>query len=53
MGYRFHLENAGKLAKRDEPPAFVPCTPKGVLELLKRSGTIRPPGPPPPPPSHT
>jgi len=37
----FHSENAGKLAKRDEAPLFVPCTPKGIIELLKHNGTSR------------
>jgi len=36
----FHSENAGKLAKRDEAPLFVPCTPKGIIELLKHNGGL-------------
>ncbi len=32
----FHPHNAGLLALRR--PAFVPCTPKGVMELLRRTG---------------
>ncbi|KAJ3295134.1 tetrahydrofolate synthase [Borealophlyctis nickersoniae] len=34
----FHSLNIGQLAKRDHEPLFEPCTPKGVIELLKHSG---------------
>ncbi|CAG8559950.1 12469_t:CDS:10 [Funneliformis mosseae] len=34
----FHAINIGNLAKRNCIPLFSPCTPKGILELLKRSG---------------
>ncbi|KJE92827.1 mthfd1 protein [Capsaspora owczarzaki ATCC 30864] len=34
----FHTLNVGKLAKSGETPLFVPCTPKGCMELLKRAG---------------
>jgi len=34
----FHSANVGKLAKKDSTPSFVPCTPKGVLELIKSTG---------------
>ncbi|CAB4486814.1 FTHFS-domain-containing protein [Rhizophagus irregularis] len=34
----FHAINLGNLAKRNCEPLFLPCTPKGILELLKRSG---------------
>ncbi|KAJ8330975.1 tetrahydrofolate synthase [Batrachochytrium dendrobatidis] len=34
----FHSTNIGQLVKRDQHHAFVPCTPKGVVELLRRSG---------------
>lgn len=34
----FHPLNIGALAMRGRDPVFVPCTPKGCLELLKRSG---------------
>ena len=34
----FHPENIGKLAMKGHEPLFVPCTPKGCVELLKRSG---------------
>lgn len=34
----FHPLNIGMLAMRGRDPLFVPCTPKGCLELLKRSG---------------
>ena len=34
----FGAANIGELAKRDGHPLFVPCTPQGVMELLKQSG---------------
>ncbi|GAB2296561.1 Bifunctional protein FolD 2 [Dionaea muscipula] len=34
----FHPLNIGKLAMKGRDPLFQPCTPKGCLELLKRSG---------------
>ncbi|GAB4818928.1 hypothetical protein N2152v2_005974 [Parachlorella kessleri] len=34
----FHPLNIGALAMRGRDPTFVPCTPKGCLELLKRTG---------------
>ncbi|ODH16243.1 hypothetical protein ACO22_06371 [Paracoccidioides brasiliensis] len=34
----FGAVNIGELAKRGGKPLFVPCTPKGVMELLKVSG---------------
>jgi 5,10-methylene-tetrahydrofolate dehydrogenase/methenyl tetrahydrofolate cyclohydrolase len=34
----FHPENIGKLAMKGHEPLFAPCTPKGCIELLKRSG---------------
>lgn len=34
----FHPLNIGCLAMRGRNPKFVPCTPKGCIELLKRSG---------------
>eukprot|EP00899_Mesostigma_viride_P022656 jgi/Mesvir1/3575/Mv12038-RA.1 len=34
----FHPINIGRLAMRGRDPLFVPCTPKGCLELLLRSG---------------
>ncbi|KAF8057282.1 FOLD2 [Scenedesmus sp. PABB004] len=34
----FHPTNIGSLAMRGRAPLFVSCTPKGCLELLKRSG---------------
>ncbi|KAL2510559.1 Bifunctional protein FolD 2 [Abeliophyllum distichum] len=33
----FHPLNIGKLAMKGREPLFVPCTPKGCIELLKRS----------------
>lgn len=32
----FHPENMGNLAMNNRTPLFIPCTPKGCLELLKR-----------------
>lgn len=40
MYLRFHAINLGNLAKRNCEPLFLPCTPKGILELLKRSGIL-------------
>ncbi|KAG9140523.1 hypothetical protein Leryth_022144 [Lithospermum erythrorhizon] len=34
----FHPLNIGKLAMKGREPLFLPCTPKGCLELLTRSG---------------
>ncbi|KAJ3118800.1 tetrahydrofolate synthase [Phlyctochytrium bullatum] len=34
----FHSYNIGLLAKKDNEPMFVPCTPKGVLYLLDEVG---------------
>ena len=34
----FHSENIGKLTKKDTEPFFVPCTPKGIIQLIKASG---------------
>ncbi|KAI3760037.1 hypothetical protein L1987_50425 [Smallanthus sonchifolius] len=34
----FHPLNIGKLAMKGRDPLFLPCTPKGCIELLKRSG---------------
>ncbi|KAF5022130.1 hypothetical protein F66182_5814, partial [Fusarium sp. NRRL 66182] len=34
----FGTKNIGELAKRGGKPLFVPCTPKGVMVLLKESG---------------
>ncbi|ORZ03198.1 formate--tetrahydrofolate ligase-domain-containing protein [Syncephalastrum racemosum] len=31
----FHAVNIGNMAKRSGEPLFLPCTPKGILELLK------------------
>ncbi|KAL0082497.1 c-1-tetrahydrofolate synthase [Phycomyces blakesleeanus] len=31
----FHALNVGKMAKRSTTPLFLPCTPKGIIELLK------------------
>ena len=34
----FHPINLGRLAQKGRTPTFVPCTPAGVIELLKRAG---------------
>jgi methylenetetrahydrofolate dehydrogenase (NADP+)/methenyltetrahydrofolate cyclohydrolase/formyltetrahydrofolate synthetase len=34
----FGTKNIGELAKRGGKPLFIPCTPQGVMELLKQSG---------------
>lgn len=34
----FHPMNLGRLAQKGRDPYFVPCTPAGVIELLKRAG---------------
>jgi len=34
----FHPVNIGKLAQKGRTPSFVPCTPAGVIELLRRTG---------------
>lgn len=34
----FGASNIGELAKRNGKPRFVPCTPRGVMELLNESG---------------
>ena len=34
----FGAVNIGELAKRGGTPYFIPCTPKGVMELLRASG---------------
>ncbi|KAL4621871.1 hypothetical protein ACB092_06G259200 [Castanea dentata] len=36
----FHPLNIGRLAMRGREPLFVPCTPKGCIELLHRYGII-------------
>jgi len=34
----FHPVNIGKLAQKGRTPSFIPCTPAGVIELLKSTG---------------
>ncbi|CAO3592030.1 unnamed protein product [Absidia cylindrospora] len=34
----FHCLNVGNMVKRNAQPDFLPCTPKGVMELLKSTG---------------
>ncbi|CAG8720503.1 23432_t:CDS:10 [Cetraspora pellucida] len=37
---RFHAYNIGRLAKRNCDPLFLPCTPKGIIELLNQTGIM-------------
>ncbi|GAA5804519.1 hypothetical protein HPULCUR_010017 [Helicostylum pulchrum] len=34
----FHAINIGNMAKRTSEPLFLPCTPKGIIHLLKSTG---------------
>ncbi|KAI8973692.1 formate--tetrahydrofolate ligase-domain-containing protein [Mycotypha africana] len=34
----FHAVNIGNMAKRQGEPLFLPCTPKGIIHLLKSTG---------------
>lgn len=34
----FHPLNLGRLAQKGRDPFFTPCTPSGIMELLRRSG---------------
>ncbi|KAG0174715.1 tetrahydrofolate synthase [Apophysomyces sp. BC1015] len=34
----FHIVNTGNLAKKAGQPLFLPCTPKGIIEILKSTG---------------
>ncbi|KAF7725240.1 tetrahydrofolate synthase [Apophysomyces ossiformis] len=34
----FHAINIGNMAKKSGEPLFLPCTPKGIIELLKSTG---------------
>ena len=36
----FQSINIGELAKRGGSPLFIPCTPKGIMRLLKESGVV-------------
>ena len=36
--YRLHESNAGKLSRGDFDGCIFPCTPRGCLELIKKSG---------------
>ncbi|KAG1468878.1 hypothetical protein G6F56_003583 [Rhizopus delemar] len=35
----FHAFNIGNMTKKDSTPLFLPCTPKGIIHLLKSTGT--------------
>ncbi|KAL1923344.1 uncharacterized protein VTP21DRAFT_8324 [Calcarisporiella thermophila] len=34
----FHAENIGNMTKRKANPMFLPCTPKGIVELIRHVG---------------
>jgi methylenetetrahydrofolate dehydrogenase (NADP+)/methenyltetrahydrofolate cyclohydrolase/formyltetrahydrofolate synthetase len=34
----FHSLNVGNMVKKQAQPLFLPCTPKGVMEILKSTG---------------
>lgn len=34
----FHAVNIGNLSKKSGEPLFLPCTPKGIITLLKSTG---------------
>ncbi|KAG0171919.1 tetrahydrofolate synthase [Apophysomyces sp. BC1034] len=36
----FHAVNIGNMTKKATQPLFLPCTPKGVIELIKSTGTV-------------
>lgn len=36
--FSFHAFNIGNMAKKATTPLFLPCTPKGVIHLLKSTG---------------
>lgn len=36
--FRFHAVNIGNMSKKDGSPLFLPCTPKGIIHLLKSTG---------------
>ena len=38
--FRLHDVNAGKLSRGELNDCIVPCTPRGCLELIKKSGTL-------------
>ena len=38
--FRLHDVNAGKLSRGELDDCIVPCTPRGCLELIKKSGTF-------------
>lgn len=35
---RFHVVNMGNMVKRAGKPMFLPCTPRGIMELLRSTG---------------
>lgn len=36
--FSFHAFNIGNMTKKDSTPLFLPCTPKGIIHLLKSTG---------------
>lgn len=34
----FHVINMGNMVKRAGNPMFLPCTPRGIMELLRSTG---------------
>lgn len=38
MHHSFHAINIGNMAKKGGDPLFLPCTPKGIIHLLKSTG---------------
>ncbi|KAI9276623.1 formate--tetrahydrofolate ligase-domain-containing protein [Sporodiniella umbellata] len=36
----FHAFNIGNMTKRNSTPLFLPCTPKGIIHLLKTTDTV-------------
>lgn len=35
--HSFHAVNIGNMTKRTGQPQFIPCTPRGIIELLKHT----------------
>lgn len=38
LPHSFHAVNVGNMAKKTAEPLFLPCTPKGILTLLRSTG---------------
>lgn len=37
-GTSFHPFNIGNMAKKNSQPLFLPCTPKGIIQLIESTG---------------